>query len=306
LKIWYCEIQDMSGFSNLIALESLDIFSCDKLERLPDLQRLTRLDELRILGCDMLRRWDCRAGQVEGSPCRWDDTCIASDLPGSPTLTRLRTLTLVWCRILEDVTGIGAFSHLEVLKCTGLPTVSELPDLSNFPRLKRLHLDSCESLRGLTSREPIHALSELVIADCSSLMTLPNLLNFPGIVYLELRGCQGVSSLSSSGPLTALRKLHLTAMPRVACGVKELPDLGMFPALEELFLGGCSGLSTLSSSAPLPSLRVLDARGCSSLSQDDLDQLQASCPQCEIKYGARDVNAPVESGLSRMLRCFRR
>jgi hypothetical protein len=79
-------------------------------------------------------------------------------------------------------------------------------------------------------------------------------------------------------------------------------------------------------------LRVLDARGCSSLSQDDLDQLQASCPQCKIKYGAFDVNAresyvdfegsyviveesyvdveesdeTAESGLSRMLRCFRR
>jgi hypothetical protein len=69
----------------------------------------------------------------------------------------------------------------------------------------------------------------------------------------------------------------------------------------------------LSSSAPLPSLRVLDARGCSSLSQDDLDQLQASCPQCQIKYGealdvdVRERDATVESGvLSRMLRCFRR
>jgi hypothetical protein len=65
----------------------------------------------------------------------------------------------------------------------------------------------------------------------------------------------------------------------------------------------------LSSSAPLPSLEELDARGCSSLSQDDLDQLQASCPQCEFIYGALDVDAQesdatVESGvLSRMLRC---
>jgi hypothetical protein len=148
-------------------------------------------------------------------------------------------------------------------------------------------------------------------------MTLPDLVNFPGLTYLTLQGCEGISSLSSSGPLTALQLLKVTA-----CGVKELPDLEMFPALEELSLEGCSGLSTLSSSAPLPSLRVLDARGCSSLSQDDLDQLQASCPQCKIKYGALDVDSDVdidesyvdsdesdttlESGLLRMLRCFRR
>jgi Leucine-rich repeat (LRR) protein len=313
LTIKDCESQDMSGLSNLIALESLDICSCEKLERLPNFQRLTRLESLTISRCDMLRRWDCRAGQVEGSPCRWDDTCIASDLPGSPTLPGLRTLSLAWCRVLEDVTGIGAFSHLEYLHCRGLPTVSELPDLSNFPRLKRLGLDYCKSLKGLTSREPIHALSTVFIADCRSLMTLPNLLNFPGLVKLHLQGCQGVSSLSSSGPLTALQMLYVFATQRNACGVKELPDLGMFPALEELLLYGGSGLSTLSSSAPLPSLRVLDARGCSSLSQDDLDQLQASCPQCQIKYGealdvdVRERDATVESGvLSRMLRCFRR
>jgi Leucine-rich repeat (LRR) protein len=298
LTIGFCEFQDMSGLSNLIALVSLRIYSCNKLERLPDFQRLTRLEVLTIYWCGMLRRWDCRAEQVEGIG---SDTCT-----GSPTLPGLRRLDLGWCRILEDVTCIGAFSHLEHLECWHLPTVSELPDLSNFPRLKRLNMRYCESLKGLTSREPIHALSEVSFVECSSLVTLPDLLNFPGLVKLKLEGCEGISRLSSSGPLTALRKLHVTAKQRIACGVKELPDLGMFPALEELFLYGCSGLSTLSSSAPLPSLRVLDARGCSSLSQDDLDRLQASCPQCQIKYGALDLDAresdaTVESGLSRML-----
>jgi Leucine-rich repeat (LRR) protein len=304
LTFKYCEFKDMSGLSNLIPLESLSVFICRELERLPDLRRLTTLERLNISVCDMLRRLDCRAGQVEGSPCRWGDTYTGSDLPGSPTLTRLRNLKLERCPILEDVAGIEAFSHLEVLDCVDLPTVSELPDLSNFPRLKHLNLDGCKSLKGLTSREPIHALSEVFFVDCSSLVTLPDLLNFPGLVKLKLKGCQGVSSLSSSGPLTALRLLHVTAKERIACGVKELPDLGMFPALENLSLWRCSGLSTLSSSAPLPSLRVLDARGCSSLSQDDLDQLRASCPQCEIKYGeALDVSVTVESGLSRMWSC---
>jgi Leucine-rich repeat (LRR) protein len=306
LTIYDCEVQDMSGLSNLIALESLLISSCKILERLPDFQRLTKLESLTIFNCDMLRRWDCRAGEVEGSPCRWDDTCTGSDLPGSPTLTSLRTLGLSLCPILEDVTGIGAFSHLEELFCLLLPTVSELPDLSNFPRLKYLYVYGCESLKGLTSREPIHALSTVFIADCRSLMTLSNLFNFPGLGSFELVLREGMSSLSSSGPLTALRKLNVIATQRIACGVKELPDLGMFPALEELSLRGCSALSTLSSSAPLPWLEELDARGCSSLSQDDLDQLQASCPQCKIKYGALDVDAresdaTVESGLSRML-----
>jgi Leucine-rich repeat (LRR) protein len=309
LTIWDSEFQDMSDLNNLIVLESIFIENCEKLERLPNLQRLPRLERLTLEKCDMLRRWDCRAGQVEGSPCRWDDACTGSHLPGSQTLSGLLTLKLARCLILEDLTGIRAFSHLEELHCSSLPTVSELPDLSNFPRLKRLILVGCKSLKGLTSREPIHALSTLWIEGCSSLMTLPDLLNFPGLVELFLTGCEGVSSLSSSEPLTALRKLHVTAKQRVACGVKELPDLRMFPVLEELLLVGCSALSTLSSSAPLPSLEELDARGCSSLSQDDLDQLQASCPQCEFIYGALDVDAQesdatVESGvLSRMLRC---
>ncbi|KAG0556527.1 hypothetical protein KC19_11G060000 [Ceratodon purpureus] len=302
LVIRDCGFRDVGGLSHAIALESLEIHDCRDLERLPDFRRLTRLKALDISGCAMLRRWDCRVGQVEGHSCGPDDTCDIA--PDFQMPSALRRLSLGSCETLEDVMGIGAFSRLEILECDGLPAVIELPDLSSFPGLTSLVVSYCKSLKTLTIGEPIHALSELSVYQCSSLTSLPDLSSFPGLVRLNLLGCTGISRLSTSKPMTALKVLVLGHLDWTSCGVKAVPDLGMFPALEILNLWGCTLLPTLKSSVPLPALRLLDATGCTSMSSADLDELQALCPQCKIKRDADEVTQ--ETTWSRMLRCLGR
>ncbi|KAG0608738.1 hypothetical protein M758_8G128400 [Ceratodon purpureus] len=299
LGILDCGFEDVGGLSYAIALESLQIQNCRKLESMPDMRRLTRLKVLDISGCTMLRRWDCRP----------DDNSVGSDVPDSQTPTALRELSLQWCETLEDVMGIGAFSCLKTLECVGLPELIQLPDLSSFPNLMRLAMSSCKSLRRLTTSEPYHALSELEVRNCSSL-TLPDLFNFPGLVRLELVGCAEIPSLSTSKPMTALQWLDLgDSYNGIACAVSALPDLGMFPAVESLRISGCTSLTTLRSTVPLPALKELDARRCTSLSDADLDDLRALCPQCEIK--SDDIksdkiwsNAIDVTESSWMVRCF--
>ncbi|KAG0556528.1 hypothetical protein KC19_11G060100 [Ceratodon purpureus] len=283
LVIWNCGFKDVGGLSHAIALESLRIVDCRDLERLPDFRMLTRLESLDIIGCEMLRRWDCRVGQVDGSSWRPDDTWIGSDVPDCQMPSALRRLSLQSCYTLEDVMGIGAFSRLETLECRGLPAVVELPDLSSFPGLTTLEVIVCVSLRTLTICEPILALSVLEVESCSSLTSVPDLSNFPGLVSLKLFGCAGISRLSTNKPMTALKVLVLVEYSWTGGGVKAVPDLGiMFPALETLNVSGCTLLTTLRSSVPLLALKKLDATGCPSLSSADLDELQALCPQCEI------------------------
>ncbi|KAG0600756.1 hypothetical protein M758_11G058300 [Ceratodon purpureus] len=307
LVIRDCGFRDVGGLSHAIALESLEIQDCRDLERLPDFRRLTRLKALDISGCAMLRRWDCRVGQVEGHSCGPDDTCDIA--PDFQMPSALRRLSLGSCETLEDVMGIGAFSRLEILECYGLPAVIELPDLSSFPGLTSLVVSYCKSLKTLTTGEPIPALSRLEVERCSSLTSLPDLSSFPGLLSLNLLRCTGISRLSTSKPMTALKVLVLGHHDWTSCGVKAVPDLGMFPALEILNLWGCTLLPTLKSSVPLPALILLDATGCTSMSSADLDELQALCPRCEIVSDKiwSDANELIERRRKwGMLRCLGR
>ncbi|KAG0590565.1 hypothetical protein KC19_1G110000 [Ceratodon purpureus] len=261
LTIGNCEFEDMSGLSNLSTLNSLQIYRCEKLERLPDFQRLTGLESLGIWGCPMLRCWDCKWGQVEESSCMSDDAGYQFDVPNCQVATNLRTLTLRDCG-LEDLTGIGAFSEIQELHIEFL-AVQELPDLINFPQLNTLSLGICESLRGLTSCKPMNALLKLQLYDCRSLETLPDLSKFPRLLNLNLCRCGRLTSLSSSGALPALQGLEIS----VCSGLKELPDLGMLPALKNINVERMSGLVALSSSGPLPALQQLNLEDCSGLKE---------------------------------------
>lgn len=164
----------------------------------------------------------------------------------------------------------------------------------NFLLLKNLSLKYCKSLEILTYSKHMKALSNIKVYCCSSMTILPNLSTFLGLLRLELGRCVETFQLNSGVPLTTMRLLDLHG----CCCSESLLNLEMFPALKNLLLKGCSRLTTLNSSLPLPALEELDVRGCKSLSGDDLDHLQASCPQCKIKCD--------KTWRSRMLAVFRK
>jgi internalin A len=279
LRIVYSGFRNVMGLMNLSALEDLTFFRCDALERLPDMQRLTRLKSLWISDCAKLRGWDGTWGEAEVSPRRLD----GYDLPDSEKLVGSRDLLLSNSRSF-DLTTVGSLSQLQSLTCRGDLPFLELLDLSSFPRLETLSLVGCQSLRQLSSREPMNSLSRLELQVCRSLAILPDLSNFPRLLRLTIWGCDLITTLSSSGPLVACARLDIDSCNRL----QYLPDLGKtFPALKELELRRCRRVTTLSSSVPMPALTLLKASGCRRLSRDDLYQLQASvCPQCDVNYDA--------------------
>jgi Leucine-rich repeat (LRR) protein len=277
LRIWFSGFKNVMGLMNLSALEDLSFYGCNALERLPDMQRLTRLKSLLIEYCAKLRGWDGTWGEAEVSPRRLD----GYDLPDSEKLVGSRDLPRSNGRSF-DLTTFGSLSQLQKLFCEGDLPFLELPDLSNFPRLETLSLSRCQSLRQLSSREPMNSLSRVILRDCSLLAILPDLFKFPRLLTLTISRCPSITALSSSGPLVACAELDIGS----CSGLQYLPDLGKsFPALKTLELWRCRRVTTLSSSVPMPALTLLMATGCRRLSRDDLYQLQASvCPQCHVNY----------------------
>ncbi|KAG0607254.1 hypothetical protein M758_8G013600 [Ceratodon purpureus] len=110
-NFYFCDFKDVSCLSHFSTLRELIITNCDKLERLPDIHKLTRLEMLEIYGCESLRIWE--------------------GLRGSRLLETV---------ISDHGNGAGVYPLLiETLECNGVP-VTELPDARSFPHLKHLYL----------------------------------------------------------------------------------------------------------------------------------------------------------------------
>ena len=169
-----CGFKDVSCLGNLSSLRSISILWCDSLETLPDLHKLTRLEELRVGSCPNIVVW-AGVSKSKSSDTLWVDH------PRIGTGMALHTLTLmeVGCR--------------------------ELPDLSLFPELKELDIWDCDRLERLISTMPMTALEQLTIEDCHELQEVPDLSQCRRLRYCSIRRCGKI-------PLTTDEIMKLEAM----------------------------------------------------------------------------------------------
>uniref|UniRef100_A0A6T5TZS5 F-box domain-containing protein n=1 Tax=Chlamydomonas chlamydogama TaxID=225041 RepID=A0A6T5TZS5_9CHLO len=186
-------------------------------------------------------------------------------------------------------TSLPALSHLSLLNCPGVSTLSHLHGCTN---LQELVLDECSGLNSCDSLSGLKQLQVLGLRWCSSLSDLNPLRACSALHTLDLRGCSGVTSLAPLEGCTALRRLVASKT-----GVQDIGALQSLAALEVLELDdsevgsleglpACKRLHTLSlrrcdrvdSFMPLGSctaLQHLDLRGCEG-SLTHLDML-ATC-----------------------------
>ena len=154
----YCSFKDVSCLGNLVSLRSIEFCSCDSLETLPDVHKLTRLETLKVSFCDNVKVW-AGVSRSKSLETLWVGQ------PRSGTVMALETLTLKW---------------------TGL---TELLDLSLFPGLKELRIECCWRLEGLISTMPMTALEGLGIYGCPELQEVPDLSHCTLLSYCKILGC---------------------------------------------------------------------------------------------------------------------
>ena len=221
--------KDLSCLGNLISLRSLSISWCNSLETLPDMHKLTRLEELEVERCRKIVGW---AGV---SISKSSDT-LWVDQPTTGTGMALQTLRLweVGCR--------------------------ELPDLSLFPELKRLNIRNCRRLERLMSTMPMTALEWLEIYFCDELQEVPDLSQCTHLRHLNLNYCRSLQSCPGVGDLLALEELSFDDCPKL----EELLNLLNLARLQSVGIGGC-GFKDLSCLGNLISLRSLSISWCNSL-----------------------------------------
>ena len=186
LRIDGCKnLGDWPSASNLCSLVSLKVDSVSLTKIMPNLEKLTSLQDLMLCGegCEnvlsMAFLSQLETLEVDGSP-RMQSLDLSNYL-------RLRVLVLLGCSGLERVTcrtPLGALVDVDVRRCERLV---ELPDLSMFPGLEEVTVRNCSALKGLTCSRPLTALEDMTLMGCDSLLGESiDMIKFPKLLRFRL------------------------------------------------------------------------------------------------------------------------
>ena len=303
LYIQYSAVTELPDLSDLPRLRTLEVWNCERFQRLLTSAPTQSLRTLDLDGCGSLSTLPDLSKEFPGLLTLVLRRCHGiTSLNTNRPMTALTTLIVDSCNSLTAVPDLAMFAELEKLKVEGSSELKELsssepllalrgftvksctalttvPNLAMFPALEALDLNGCSELQALSNSVALAALTKLEVMSCQAVMAVPDLGKFPTLKNLDVHGCSKLKELSSGEPLFALRSFKVKS----CTALTTVLDLAMFVALEALDLNGCSELEALSDTMPL-ALRKVDIRGCDRLSRDHVALLRKSCPQCEIQW----------------------
>ncbi|CAN1785098.1 Disease resistance protein L6 [Linum perenne] len=277
---------DWGGWNNIKMahkLKAVNLSSCKKLTKAPDLSGCPSLELLNLEHCDsmvgevnignlknlrVLKLSHCRISKLMGDITTLKHL-VEIDAIGSAINqlsanevvlpTSLKKLT-----ISTPVSNILALRELEELQfehCNGL----EIPgDLWKLSKLKTLVLSSCPSplLIRETGALPL-SLNYLSITDCNQLQALPSMANSRAMTYLKLSNLGLVRHIHGLGELKILATLDISHAPKL----NNLNGLENLENLIHLSLDNCRALDTLPSLARLSKLQRIYIVACRLLTE---------------------------------------
>jgi esterase/lipase superfamily enzyme/Leucine-rich repeat (LRR) protein len=206
-------------------------------------------------------------------------------LPSELTkLSALRSLDLVFCQNLTDLSALAALTSLQELDISDCGNLSDISPLSRLTALEWLKLEHCLQLSDisplsrltslhtlllrrtqLSNLDPLRYLTlllELDLSHCPQLRDLSPLAGLRSLQELDLSGCYHLMDLSPLAGLRSLQELDLSHCPQLM----DLSPLAGLRSLQELDLSHCPQLRDLSPLAGLRSLQELDLSECEELS----------------------------------------
>ena len=252
------------GIGELAALERLKVASLNWLRKVPDLSRLTSLQELTIEKCDELK---LLRGISELAALKHLTLCSLGrlvEMPDLARLTSLQELTIEECEELTLLPGIGELAALKRLTLASLHSLKKVPDLARLMMLQELTISTC-ALKALPDLARLTSLQELTISECTELTALPrgigelkvlkrltlaslyhleevpDLARLTSLQELTIEECDELTLLPGIGELAALKRLTLVSL----YVLKKVPDLSRLTSLQELTISECEELMSL-------------------------------------------------------------
>ncbi|KAK9159521.1 hypothetical protein Syun_005862 [Stephania yunnanensis] len=267
------------GFwSSLVALESFEVFVCERLKGTIELSpSLKHLRKVRIMFCPNLERFDiCSTEQLVIFPCRHTleiYNCNAISSIDVRSFASLRELNITECRGLHALQGLLFLTVLEKLSIGSFsPALHYFPplireddgddavDFNNLlPSLLELRIKGWPALRALPHHlQYLTTLNYLSIVEFDCLAELPEWIgNLASLEQLKIDNCENLTHLPS---LTFLRKLEIGWCPNFE-SIKQPVLPWCHTSLHELEIWSCNGVTSIDLGS-FVSLRKLEVTRC--------------------------------------------
>ncbi|XP_056166431.1 disease resistance protein RUN1-like [Syzygium oleosum] len=229
----------------LVKLESLSLFGCVKLKKLPDsIGKLESLQELNLSSTKIVELPDSIGNLKKLKVMLMENTPIRK-LPS--TIGMLKNLEELHASGCEELTGeipseIGALSSLKILELSGAHISGVPTTINHIPHLERLDLTGCNEVQKLP--ELPESLIYLHFRS-SALLIVPDLSNLTNLVDLLLSdGSEDVLQASPdplpSSSLGWIRRL--SKLKKLGLSLSNIPapptEFGSLRRLTELILCG--------------------------------------------------------------------
>jgi Leucine-rich repeat (LRR) protein len=229
---------------HLMALESLQIWSCDGLTELPESMRsLASLRTLEIVSCQtlcMLPEWLGEVQYLESM-----NIWVCHNLSPAPSMQPLKALKSLNVFDSGWVGDLGSPS-LQTLSIQGCDNISSHPQsFRQLTSLTNLKITRCRDFHQLLKYlGELRSLQMLYIMELSRLSSLPQSLGYlSSLQELQIIRCDALGQRPECvGQLCSLHVFGIWGLPSLTC----LPQsLGRLTSLQVLTIGNCEALDQL-------------------------------------------------------------
>ncbi|KAA0043493.1 putative disease resistance protein [Cucumis melo var. makuwa] len=228
-------VEKLPSLNGLVNIQELKLQECSKLQELPSLTTLKKLEVLDLSGCVSFKAFKEGESFIH--------------------MTHLQRLDLSETKIeiLPDLSGLHNLSHLLLRNCVNL---KKLPCISSF-KLKELNVYGAENLRDWEAELP-DSMNQLEILNLSEtqLRSVP-LNNYTNLRELSLRGCE----LQTTLQLDKLTNLEVLDLSRTLINSLQMQTITNLTNLRQLLLTDCSELQEIPTLEPLVKLEALHLKG---------------------------------------------
>ncbi|XVF06438.1 hypothetical protein REPUB_Repub06bG0048200 [Reevesia pubescens] len=277
-----------SSVSNLTELRRFILRQCSRVEELPKLGKLVKLEVLDLSECTSLTKIQdkCFKTQLKLQVLDFSETKIQKP-PIVKFLKDLTRLSLKGCKRLTLMRSLKGLSSLKIVDLSGAVKIEEINDdcFEKTDNLRVLDL-SYTKIQFLPSS--IGNLCHLKLKGCSS---LKNLRSTTALVNLESLDLSEATSLINIQDESFEHLEHLYYLNLSNIKVATLPSLCNLGNLRKLLLKDCSLLQSLPEMKGLTRFEVFDLSGCKALSEirdgafDDMSRLQElNLSETQIKH----------------------
>jgi hypothetical protein len=242
-------------------IETLELFQCNKITKLPSLSCFKKLIHLTINYCKRISDISSLELSQNLLSFRLNNCSAINDISSLSSLRHLEALSLTQCDSIYDLTPISSLISLKNINIDESNLISDISPLLSLEALESVRINRCDELFNLEPISNILTINSLDITFCSEVFDLSALSRLRNLTHLNLNYCTSIVNIT---PLSSL--LNLTNLDLGSCkGITDLKPLSFLDNLKYLNLRGCNSVKNISSLSKLINLSNLDLGGCASI-----------------------------------------